>query len=110
MPTEIVSVRTADRSFSTYSRISLAEDFIPSSPPPLFAQHPHRVFAQDCRAQLQRRTLNGVEAVLKKRCVHVVVVRVPKQRIDCQKRLGNDHYNTRCKSVVGRLGNPEQGP
>lgn len=70
----------------------------------------YRVFAQDCSARLQRRTLNGVEEVLKKRGVHVVVVHVPKQRIDCQKRLGNDRYNTHCKSVVGRLGNPDQGP
>lgn len=49
----------------------------------------YRVFAQDCSARLQRRTLNVVEEVLKKRGVHVVVVHVPKQRIDCQKRLGN---------------------
>lgn len=70
----------------------------------------YRVFAQDCRAQLQHRTLYDVEEVLKKRCVHVVVVHVPKQRIDCQKRLGNDHDNTHCKSIVGRLGKPHQGP
>lgn len=51
-------------------------------------------------------TLNGVEEVLKKRCVHVVVIHAPKQRIDCQKRLGNDRCETHCKSVVERLGNP----
>ena len=78
--------------------------------PLLLTQHMHRVFAEDRRGQFHRRTLNGVEEVLKKRYVHVVVVHVPKQRIDCQKRLGNDHYNTHCKSVVGRLGNPYQGP
>lgn len=78
--------------------------------PLLLAQHIYRVFTQDRRARLQRRTLNGVEEVLKKRGVHVVVVHVPKQRIDCQKRLGNDYCDTHCKSVVGRLGNPDQGP
>lgn len=78
--------------------------------PLLLAQHLHRVFTQDCRAQLQRRTLNGVEEVLKKRCVHVVVVHVPKQRINYEERLSNDRYDTHCKSVVGRLGNPDQGP
>ena len=55
--------------------------------PPLLAQHIYRVFTQDRRGQFHRRTLNGVEEVLKKRCVYVVVIHVPKQRIDCQKRL-----------------------
>lgn len=78
--------------------------------PLLLAQHMYRVFTQDRRGQFHRRTLNGIEEVLKKRCVHVVVVHVPKQRIECQISLGNDHYNTHCKSAVGRLGNPDQGP
>lgn len=80
--------------------------FHPVVTPPLLAQHMYRVFAQDCRGQFHRRTLNGVEEVLKKRCVHVIVIHVPKQRIDCQKRLGNDRCETHCKSVVERLGNP----
>lgn len=78
--------------------------------PLLLAQHMYRVFAEDRRGQFHRRTLNGVEEVLKKRYVHVVVVHVPKQRIDCQKRSCNDHYSTHCKNVIGRLGNPDQGP
>lgn len=78
--------------------------------PPLLTQHMYRVFTQDCCAQLQRRTLNGVEEVLKKRCVHVVVVHVPKQRINREERLGNDRYDSHCKSVIRRLGNPDQGP
>ena len=78
--------------------------------PLLLAQHLHRVFAQDCCAQLQRRSLNGVEEVLKKRCVHVVVVHVPKQCINREERLGNDRYDSHCKSVIRRLGNPDQGP
>lgn len=55
-------------------------------------------------------TLNGVEEVLKKRCVHVVAIHVPKQRINHEERLGNDYCDTHCKGVVGRLGNPDQGP
>lgn len=81
-----------------------------SSLPVLLAQHLHRVFTQDRRGQLQRRTLNGVKEVLKERCVHVVVIHVPKQHINHEERLGNDHCDTHCKSVVGRLGNPDQGP
>ena len=45
------------------------------------------VFTQDRRGQLQRRTLVGVEEVLKKWRIHIVVRHIPKQRIN--DRVGN---------------------